>query len=708
MKPHAKALPMLITLVVILLSLQTFTAKAESSSLLYFDKDEYTGLQDKITITYIAPEYNKSSRAREFISAKVATTENPAGYDVILREANADTSEFAVMINLSNTTYDKNSSTIKVTKGTRISIKCDNYTAYATWKPNDATLSFDKVVYFGIGSRPIITVKDPDLNINPIIKEEISVNVSSTSNPAGLPVKLIETGSDTGTFSAAIDLTTKSDNTAILKVNQNDTLTVAHTDSLTNDGSVHNLKATATWKPDTAELSLSSSEAKGLGSLIRITVADNDSNIQNNRADYTFVRVTSDKDPIGISVKLNETGLNTGTFTNTLRFTNQNSSQQDNSIKVATKSTVNVSYTDEWASNNAKYIKISKTISFQYSEAVIGFTTDRPEGFANSLYYGLGDQDANRTSSQEYVTLKVTSTSNATPLILTPLETSGNSGSFEGRIYFSETKHIKDEDKDDTIFVQQGDNITFSYIDNTTPDGTTKVIEKTAIWSYSMADISLDKDNYTGYNSVVTVTIKDSEANKALNSRDTLRVGVFSASSSGFTMDIDETGLDTGVFSGSFTLVKTNSKKTSQLYVQSGDKITVKYSDQGKVNAGVVYDYADFVASNGNISLDKSSYVGSNAAAIITVTDWDEAISPSSKDKIRIDIIIDGSTIKNIELVETGNHTGTFTGTLNINNNINPAISLKEGQKFEVYYKDNSTTSRSWADCKASATWTSK
>ena len=121
--------------------------------------------------------------------------------------------------------------------------------------------SLDKQVY-PCGAAVICRVTDCDLNTNPNVPETVTVNLASTSNPAGIPVVLTETGANTSLFQATV-ATGPSGSGAALIANNGDTITLTYIDASSPGGS--NLPRIATATVDCAAPVISNVQVSAIG-----------------------------------------------------------------------------------------------------------------------------------------------------------------------------------------------------------------------------------------------------------------------------------------------------------------------------------------------------------------------------------------------------------------------------------------------------------
>lgn len=76
----------------------------------------------------------------------------------------------------------------------------------------EGAVSIEKSEYSGTEERATISVRDNGLNTDPGTAETVTVSVSSTVDPSGIPVTLTETGVDSGTFNGTIGFNEQASN----------------------------------------------------------------------------------------------------------------------------------------------------------------------------------------------------------------------------------------------------------------------------------------------------------------------------------------------------------------------------------------------------------------------------------------------------------------------------------------------------------------
>jgi len=241
---------------------------------------------------------------------------------------------FDIFMKASDDQGDTFSSVIKVSENTGLSsipeVSGSDLKVYVTWKddPNSsgsdwdiffraATLggpeiSFDNEQY-RITDSAQLTIVDDDSNTNPGVAETIVVPVTSTTDTndggIGISVTLTEDDVNSGIFVGALTFNTASTSGSSLKVTAGDTITASHGG---NNGIASIFPKIIVF--DKGEGNLSSFTQFDPGQFSHVKVIDQNSNVDANVIDTVSVDVTSTADPVGITLILSETGINTGIF----------------------------------------------------------------------------------------------------------------------------------------------------------------------------------------------------------------------------------------------------------------------------------------------------------------------------------------------------------------------------------------------------------
>jgi len=95
--------------------------------------------------------------------------------------------------------------------------------------------------------------------------------------------------------------------------------------------------------------------------------------------------------------------------------------------------------------------------------------------------------------------------------------------------------------------------------------------------------LTMDKTTYQGTATRATITVKDAPANKGATAKDQVIVQAASTKNSqGFVLTLEETGVDTGVFTGTIGFsTRANDPTNKNILVADHDMLTVIYSDTG-------------------------------------------------------------------------------------------------------------------------------
>lgn len=178
---------------------------------------------------------------------------------------------------------------------------------FSVGTPAAISVQFDKATEYKIGETATITVTDAASNMDDLTAENIVASIASTEDPIGITLTLTETGPATGIFSKTVlFLASNSVDEVSIEVEAGDTVTATFS----------GINGTATVFPISIDFKFKgfSVVAYDFGHIGNIFVTDQNSNLDPGVAEVITVSVTSNIDPIGISMDLVETGLNTGVF----------------------------------------------------------------------------------------------------------------------------------------------------------------------------------------------------------------------------------------------------------------------------------------------------------------------------------------------------------------------------------------------------------
>jgi hypothetical protein len=569
---------------------------------------------------------------------------------------------------------------------------------------NDSVLWLDRASYSGYGVRPIITLQNDDLNINPKRRDQVNVTVCSTADTAGITVNLMETLSDSGEFTANFGVcSTKSDDVLnMLQVVNNDTITVTLKETNPISGSVSTYTLSAGWKASTGTAKFNKSDYKGLTTIATVSVSDKDLDMRSAFIDTARIRIYSDADPIGITLTAYETGINTGNFAANFRFSIIKSDIGDAVIKVNPSDKIYATYFDEMAENGAVNVPVTVTTSFQFSEAIIKTSVTNDEGSGNMFTVTIDEPDANNPKVKDRLIAKANSSDGTQEKTIWLDETGINSGSFKGTLYFNEEMTTAN-----SLRVKSTDVINIKYKDNTIPQGGTTEVVKAVKWTYIGTLLKTDKEVYTGYGGSAKITLSDYNLNFDEEKAEYLDVRVTTSDSKGIKLELKETGSSSGEFTGTLRFGKSSKASEGIIKVANNEIITITYTNP-KDKDDTTECYAKWSFQDGQLTLDRQDYKGNDAQVKVTLKDLDASDDVKKQDDIRVVVKALGSGKESkITLTETSKNSGTYTGTFYIHGSGNnrPSVSLSAAEKFEVIYTDEYNTTGKNVDRIASAVW---
>lgn len=223
----------------------------------------------------------------------------------------------------------------------------------------DALIELDQKVYSWTDIVRISVIA-PNLEQYQTFKTDRHINtIISTSQGTIKNYKLKETGSNTGIFSGEIQLTgfsgydifrdgTKIDRFGItegtgpsdgkISCLNKDTITV----TLLTPTKIVSGSAIIRWNIGEISWLESTLPANGEGT---IRVTDPDMNLNPKKIDQFLVKVWSDTDPVGVKIKVIETGKDTGIFRGTIKFTTHEISNSTN-LRVSEGDRITAEYVD--------------------------------------------------------------------------------------------------------------------------------------------------------------------------------------------------------------------------------------------------------------------------------------------------------------------------------------------------------------------------
>jgi len=288
-----------------------------------------------------------------------------------------------------------------------------------------------------------------------------------------------------------------------------------------------------------------------------------------------------------VSIKLVETDVNTGTFKGTLKLTGNSGSSTSNTatppeLKVSNGDTVTIFYNDSPNATAENNLAAYTTVSVVGSGGSGSLSLSKSEAFlsGDSVVVTLVDNDLNTTSSQDTASVKAKSSSDdsgTNGISLTLTETATNSGSFKGTFTTGASS------SGTTVRAVANGNITVTYSDaSPAADITAQVSTK----NFGAALAITSDPLALGGNA--EVSLYDPESNSAIGSANLVNVNITSTTdSSGTTLRLTETGVDTGSFLGTIAVSADSTLSNTRIKAAVGDTITASFTDNPDASGGI-------------------------------------------------------------------------------------------------------------------------
>ena len=585
---------------------------------------------------------------------------------------------------------------------------------YASVLTYTGEISFSKSIY-RIGENVTVRLVEPDLNVDSKVNDTTtyggpgSVWITSTTDPVGFPIILVETGVDTGIFEGNFTLSFRETIPPdVLKVSSGDYIYANYTDEKNRAGvENYTVTAIATFRTFTANITLDRS-IYGPLHIGKVTVCDPDENLDFSRPDiisYTENITTIESSWVGgesgpWGITLVETGNNTDTFEGFFVVSPWEEKEGSTpTVKAPPGSSLTLTYNERMDEYGGSRPHVLTAMCRTFRGNV---TLDKPiysPGRAHSTnclvpeHGGLvtievTDPDLNRnvdavdlyreTNKTLLISvLKPDETVRAPyPIWLNLTETGNNTG-----IFFS--KHWLNES------VKTGDLVEVTYVDRFDESGNpVNITAKAPIQTHS-GILSVSKATvYPG--GKITVTVRDEDWNLNPYVRDVIPAGNIKdwggvdvestfPGETGTQIVLVETEPNSGIFTGEVELGRT-------IQADAGDTITIRYNDEQDATGGGVrlIEKVKVSATTGEIKLNKQYYPISGIVEV-TVIDPDRNKDSAFAESIGADEVAIKSTSQTIPvnldkpLLETGPNTGIFTGKFQLKPMPETQPSLKNG-----------------------------
>jgi len=317
-----------------------------------------------ITVSVTDNDQNKDSTVKDTLTVTQAHTSTAAAAvstTVTLTETDVSTGVFTKALTLGSTFTSKlgKDITFSYTDVTPITAAASASSADAwpagtavvatvTTATNTGTLTIS-ASEFGLGYKLLITLTDNDINADIAAKDTTGsgvVKIKTGRYTGGLAVTLTETDIDTGIYTQTIQITKPGGgNTTNAKVEAavGNTVQVIYLDAADASGSAATVIAEAKVTSVDATMAYDKDNYDE-GDIVTLTVTDSDANLDPATIETISLSVTSNSDPIGLTLNAVETGADTGIF----------------SLKVGTKNGI---------ATGKLFAKTGDTITSTYSDA---------------------------------------------------------------------------------------------------------------------------------------------------------------------------------------------------------------------------------------------------------------------------------------------------------------------------------------------------
>ncbi|MEM4609135.1 MAG: hypothetical protein QXI57_05820 [Candidatus Methanomethylicaceae archaeon] len=485
----------------------------------------------------------------------------------------------------------------------------------------------------------------------------------------------IETGENTGVFTASLDLS-KIYNNANETLKNGDIVDVSYYDCINKVTTsvrftIGVAAASISLDRDTYPLPYEGNVK------VYITVKDSEANkspttIESGTAyldvyNYTGGLVKSN------SVPLTETGPDTGIFSGSIVL--DNTTVVNTNDPALINGWIIAKYVDPASGKNITY-----TARFVATDASISVDKTSVKA-GDKLEITVIDPDRNIDSkTKDSVTVNVEIDGITPPQPITLTETDVNTGVFKATITIGSGDYI----------VRPGKTIKFTYSDKTpsyiTPaTGYVTVTRTTSVkFATHTGTLSIDKTEY-GLGSTMTVTLIDPDLNTDITSIQSINVTLRVPGYPDTPIKLTEENVSSSVFTGSYTWSATDTGligKTFQIIYRDDADAT------GKVAFAIVT--GTIKSWDAEISFDKAYYnIGDMIE--ITVKDPDANRDPSIIEQITVQVMSTSDPIgQTITCVETGANTGIFKGRIQIVSAYETGkLYVKIGDTITVQYKDD-------------------
>ncbi|MFH1538388.1 MAG: PQQ-binding-like beta-propeller repeat protein [bacterium] len=387
------------------------------------------------------------------------------------------------------------------------------------------------------------------------------------------------------------------------------------------------------------------------------------------------VTVTSTSDPAGIAVTLSETAIDTGKFRGPATLAVASNDPADEIEADVADIVTAGSVTELVASDTLTVVQSDPTAPF-----TIDFKTDDTYttsltgsvSIGSILYMEVTATDANSLSTDR-VTVTLTSDTDPTGISVDLVETGRNTGIFRGTATVDETSN----DPQDYIGASDGDTITVE-VDlspGTTDTCTVASSPPTSVTSITIyeSDYSTNKTQAAGGETIYIELVGEDGNSYGI---DNTVASVYSSVTdpTGISVQLTETGNNTGVYRGTATLGAGSSQPDSIIGAKKiGETVTAKSTvDPTKTDTVTVKNtpptsiVSVILKTDATYTVDLTTDLAVGSTLYIELTAGDLNNQTMDQTTVKITSSVTDPAGINVTLTESGPNTGKFRGTAQI------------------------------------------
>ncbi len=433
-----------------------------------------------VRITVSDPDRNVSSASVEeydnllTIDVKDSNGASRTGYPLGLSmvETDADTGVFTASHTLSANA--RRGDLVEVAYNDQYDVAGNprNLKAYASIITHDGVLTVDKSEV-PLLTELTVTLTEPDWNFDSeqidVIEDGafgtssgVDIWTTTSGTGGGIQIELVETEANSGVFTATIMPG------QTIPASYGDTLTIRYNDEQGSSGNPAKIEKKVKIKAYTAEIALDK-DVYACNDTMFITITDPDRNIDPGAydsiaANEVKVKSTSWLTPVNPASALAETDVNSGVFQAEFKlqlYTGQTTAPNPGTIYVYNGDGITAVYVDP-RNESGEEVEVSASAKVEFTTATVTLDSDLYT-LDDTATVSIEDPDANKYPTlRDHVNVSVFSEADPAGIALMLLETSEDSGVFQGFLFFTE-----EGSQGSFIHVNSIDEITVRYEDET-------------------------------------------------------------------------------------------------------------------------------------------------------------------------------------------------------------------------------------------------